>query len=673
MAWLASFTAELGITVSNGAFWLSLGQAMLFGSAFLLLGICVARLVGLLCSEAPAGETLGVGLATGLIVGAAWWAAIWSGGRSSFTPVAVGLAVAVALGVVRRTRSGATPHREVPATESPSEVGRPVMPWAALKTAGAGALFLVAIAMLYGATVAPGPRDGFQPLEYRDEAFYSVLARDLATTGTESNYLPSGFSELPGYPPQVWYHWGEVWLASAVILVFRTEPVPARYFVVLPLVLLAAASLTGTLARRMSRSGSRAPFLFGFVSCLLLAPVPFPGPHFGSWATGLPFEITQYGLAVVVVLVVLYCVTVIAERPPGWALAGFAGSTAAMIVPANVAIGGLAFVGAGSAYLLSVTDSARGGARRPTVVSARWARPFATASIASVLTVVWGIVTGHGLGEMGQGSDVSPFGASWVASLALVAIGSGMLAAIPLAWRSAGKASVQRHIYGGTVALLIVGAVAWGATLPNLTSYHLFFGGIAAFATPVAIAAFWGMLEHARKDGRRRLALGLIALCSTQLELGFVATVFRLNQLGPPAGATISVGMLESIRQLPPDAKVAYSCEPMEEESFVNPTLVGIDAHAGRRVVPMCFEADTLGRFVGAQPSDAKMNPGFDLAPQRALYPDVAARPDPGSIAPFLKSHGIHYIYADTAHPNTLVADAVQLATGGGAELLRVP
>jgi hypothetical protein len=36
--------------------------------------------------------------------------------------------------------------------------------------------------------------DGVQPVENRDAAFYAVLGRDLATTGTETNLSPSGFS-----------------------------------------------------------------------------------------------------------------------------------------------------------------------------------------------------------------------------------------------------------------------------------------------------------------------------------------------------------------------------------------------------------------------------------------------------------------------------------------------
>ena len=98
------FSSEFAITVSDGAVWLAIAQGLLFGAVCLLFGIWVARSVGLLASDAPAGETLGVGLASGLMVLAAWWAAIWSGGRSSFTPVAIGFAIAIGLAVARRLR-----------------------------------------------------------------------------------------------------------------------------------------------------------------------------------------------------------------------------------------------------------------------------------------------------------------------------------------------------------------------------------------------------------------------------------------------------------------------------------------------------------------------------------------------------------------------------------------
>ena len=87
-------------------------------------------------------------------------------------------------------------------------------------------MFVVAVALLYGSTLAPSPRDGVQPVEWTDLAFYAVLGRDLATTGTETNTSPSGFTDLPGLPAQTWYHWGELWLASAVITIFGTAPLP---------------------------------------------------------------------------------------------------------------------------------------------------------------------------------------------------------------------------------------------------------------------------------------------------------------------------------------------------------------------------------------------------------------------------------------------------------------
>ena len=60
--------AELPITLADGAVWLSIGQGLLIGAICLLFGVWVARFVGLLGADAPAGEMLGVGLASGLLV-----------------------------------------------------------------------------------------------------------------------------------------------------------------------------------------------------------------------------------------------------------------------------------------------------------------------------------------------------------------------------------------------------------------------------------------------------------------------------------------------------------------------------------------------------------------------------------------------------------------------------
>ena len=84
----------------------------------------------------------------------------------------------------------------------------------------------------------------------------------------------------------------------------------------LPLLLLAAAALTGTLVRRLTGSTSRGAFLFGFVACLFLAPIPLiAGPHFSSWAVGLIFGITLYGLAAVAVLLAMYGLAVAGRAP----------------------------------------------------------------------------------------------------------------------------------------------------------------------------------------------------------------------------------------------------------------------------------------------------------------------------------------------------------------------
>ena len=43
--------------------------------------------------------------------------------------------------------------------------------------------------------------------------------------------------------------------------------------------------MTGTLVRRLTGATSPGAFLFGFIACLFLAPIPIiAGPYFSSWA-----------------------------------------------------------------------------------------------------------------------------------------------------------------------------------------------------------------------------------------------------------------------------------------------------------------------------------------------------------------------------------------------------
>ena len=82
MEWLQSFAAEFAIAAADPTVWLSIGEGLLFGGVCLLFGIWVGRLrrpVGTGCASRrdPRG-----GLASGLLVLAAWWAALASGGRT---------------------------------------------------------------------------------------------------------------------------------------------------------------------------------------------------------------------------------------------------------------------------------------------------------------------------------------------------------------------------------------------------------------------------------------------------------------------------------------------------------------------------------------------------------------------------------------------------------------
>jgi hypothetical protein len=659
---------EFAITLADATVWSSIAQGLLIGAVCLLFGVWVARFVGLLRSDAPAGETLGVGLASGLVVLVAWWAAIASGGRSSFTPVAVGFALAIGLAAVRRRHQAADTQRT---TDGSADVaagsdtpGSTRFRDLLLAVAG-GAVFFVAVALLYGSTMGPRPRDGVQPIEFADETYYAVLGADLARTGTESLFAPSGLTQVEGLPAQTWYHWGEAWLGSAAITIFGTGPLDARLLIVLPVMLLAAATMTGTLVRRMTRSRSRGPFLFGFSACLFLAPVPL--------AVGMIFEVRMYPLAAVAVLLAMYGLAVLDGRRASWALACFVGSAAALLLPAHIVIAALAVVGIGSVWATRIGQSLIATRRLPEVAPV-WQQTYVATGIALVATVIWGVLTGHGLGASGVSPEVSSFNAFWRETVATIVICSGACLAIVIAWFMIRKqASIESGLYLGTIALLVVGTAVWGARLGDFNTFHLFYGGLAVFGTPVAAVAVWSIWLRLRATGRVRLAIALLVVCGTQLEFGALFGIGRLGLFGPGDHATVPMTILAAIRNLPPDAKLAYACRPAEESAFWNSQLLGLDVHTGRRVVPMCFESETTGLMSGTPVSPDIASPMFQWAPQRALYPDSRAQPSPAVVAAFMRVNGIDYIYVDRVHPNTLVPGAIPVATDGQTQVLRLP
>jgi hypothetical protein len=544
----------------------------------------------------------------------------------------------------------------------------------------AAVAMVVGVGLLYGITLAPSPRDGAQPVEFYDVAYYSVLGADLARTGTEWIYSPSGFEQLPGVASQTWYHWGEMWLAAATISLLGIDPIFARHYVVLPVVLLAAAALTGTLVRRLAGTSSRGAFLFGAFACLLLAPLPllFSGPHFTRWASGLIYAITLYGLGTIAALLSMSVATVMAVRPGlnrPWSLSLMSGAVVASMVPTHIVVAILALIGAtGAGALLSARAVLR-TRRRPSVPTV-WRGTLAATALIGSLTIGWGIVTGHQLGASGLSEGITPFSSAWVQTIIVTTLGAGALLAIPLAllvyWR---EQSVLVWLSLATTIALVFGAVVWGARLGDFNMFHVYFGGLVVFGTPVAAAAVVALWREAQVNGRRRAATAMFVLCGVQLGLGGGIAVVRLQLgFGPMDYQPIPLEVLDAIERLPMDAKLAYSCGATEEAAFGDPILGSIDAHTGRPVVPMCFHAEIFTWLItGNDNSTEVANPYFELAPQRTLYPDSKVRPSAATVTAFLKRHGIAYIYADTAHPNRLVPEAVPLATSGTIQLLRIP
>lgn len=672
---------EFSASLADGRVWLSLTVALLLGTACVVGGMWIARRVGLLDAHAPLGETLGVGLGSGLLVLAALWAAVFSGGRSSFTPVAVAFGIAIVIATRRRSNDvglapGTTAHPVARKSFCVPGSRRSIV-----RAAMAAGAFAVVAGLLYGVTMAPSPRRGEQPVEFMDAAYYSVLGEHLAQTGTESIYSPSGFDELPGLPTQTWYHWGELWLSAAVITVTGTEPLFARHYVVLPLILLAAAGLSGTLVRRLTGTSSRAAYLFGAATAVFLAPlplpgpfeVPLPGPYFATWARSLIFGITLYGFGTIAALLGLYILAGHSNRQPSWARSVFSGGVIASILPAHVVIATLALVGVGSVVTINLARSLALRKEWPPL-DASWRATLTATALIVTATILWGIITGHGIGTSGLSATIAPFNDTWRESIIRIGLGAGAFLAIPVAWfLSPRKETLLARILAGTMALLVVGAVAWGARLGDFTMFHVFFGGIAVFATPVAAVAVWMLWNFLREKGRVRAAAALMLACIVQLEVGAASVIPRLLHFGPNDYEPIPVSLLAAIEQLPADAKLAYACGPLEEVAFWDARLLSITAHTGRPVVPMCFQAAYFDALNGLELSPDVASPLFRWAPQRALYPRSGAQPTSADVAEFLKQHGIDYIYADGVHPNSLVAPALPVATTGNFQILYVP
>ena len=615
------------------------------------IGTGIGRRIGLIREGAAPGEVLGLGLGLGLLACAVTYATVRSGGTTVYLPAFVGLLATTALG---RGRLG-----------PPRGLRRYAGPMVVLL------LSAVAVSVLFGVTIAPSPRNDVQPVEFMDEAFYAALGAELRASGSETIQVLAGLGEIPGLPPRSWYHWGELWLAAAVLEVPGLTPMHARHVVVLPLLVVATAAIVGVIAARHApRTGRRAAFVLAAFGMLSLTPVPLVRElHFDWWARGIGFSITPYGLSYVVVAL---GVAVLLRPRSLSTLAGaiVGGTLVAAAIASHLLIAAAGAVGV--AVVVTARVLRMGGDLRARVRPLL--RPTVIAAIAAVATLAWGLATGHALVGDGGVQGVGPFDRSWLRGMVLTTLGSGVLVVGPLLAARRGLLTHELAVLGvGAGIATAVSGLAWGARLPDHNMFHVFFGTVAVIATPVAVILTVVAARHANQRGMARTALALTTLLLVQGAVGVGATVSRLYEFGPGNFAAVPTSALTFVRSLPADARLAYACRGFEEVAVWDARLISITAHTGRPVVPMCFQSDLYGHLHGLEPDPAVMNPFFARAPQRTLYPSLDAQPSAAAILGFLDRYGIDYIWNSPDHPNTLLPDAEALFAAGDVSIHQVP
>ena len=518
---MTPFLADAMAAIGDVGVWTSIAIALLAVPVLTVIGIPIAQRTNLLdtATDGDAATTFSVGLSVGLIVVVAVWATLASGLRSVYVPVAAWLLLAIALGSGRVSVRLKFDRR-------------------ALRAGAAVAAFIVAISLLYATTIAPSPRDGEQPVGFFDAGFYSALGADLAGGGAESVYGPGAVDEMgASAPPQTWYHWGELWLAALVIDVAAISPMDARHLVVLPILVLAAVTLAGALVRRVVSPRSTEFFLIGAACMLFLAPIPLiRDPDIEWFARSLVFGVTQYGLAVVVMLLGMHLLISGRFQPTTSAALVGAGLSSALIA-SHVGLAVVAGVGVlSAAIVMTLAD------RHPTDLAREWLRP-ALILVASVLTTLaWGYATGHDLGGLGAMQGIGAFDAAWGRSLIGTLIGAGVVLIVPLVWLWAARGpDATRATVIGAVIATAAAAVAWGALVSDLNTFHLFFGAVLTILTPIAIVAGLSLLARARRERRVLASTLLLAAILGQATVGAVQAGVVLRALAPADGGSTPV------------------------------------------------------------------------------------------------------------------------------------
>lgn len=650
-------TPDLLAAIGDDRVWVALALACAAGVLLLVVGVLIARRVGALGTDDDAAETFSVGLSVGLLAFTAAWASIASAGHSVFVPIAAAILLAIAVGS-----------------------GRPMLRFRIDKSSARGGLaagaFLIAIGLLYATTIAPSPRDGLQPVEFFDVGYYSVLGADLAEAGRESIYSPAGFDESAGMPPQTWYHWGELWLAAAAIDLFGVSPIHARHLIVLPLLLLAAATMVGTLVRRLVSRTSTDLYVIAVMATLFLAPIPLLREKEIEWfARSLVVSITQYGLAVVVILLGMY-IAVMRRASVRSSNASMRGAMFGAMIATHLGLAATIFTAMAATIIPAIgrlVRSPRSGIGRAAASLRPLVPAISVIGLIGLATVAWGLATGHGLGGLTPMEGVGAFDWAWQRSVIATMVGAGIVVSGPIGWYwlPRDQEGLRALVLASTLAVT-AGALAWGALAADLNTFHLFFGTIVAVLTPVSIVVLLAILERARRNRMKLLMRIVLILALGQTLLSGLIAGAQLQAFGPLPYDPTPLEALAALRALPPGAKAAYACDPIENFAPWDASLVSVDAHTGVRMVPMCFIADRGRHLLGRALDPRIESPFFKQAPQRALYPNALARPTTADIRTFLDMHGIDYIYADSAHPNVLVPDATPIFTRDAITIYRV-
>lgn len=642
--WIGSLPTELSAALGDaGARW-GVVVALLACGALTLIGTLVLRRVGWLNEDSPPIEVFAFGLTAGLITVTTLWAAVESRGTSTFVPVAIAVVVALILG-------GGHKRRGADRTRSST--------W--LRIGAVSVAFLLGAGLLFGSTIAPSARDGVAPAANLDVAYYTSLQVGLAKTGSEGQWFASGFDHIAAPHQRDWYHWGEVWLAEMFTQVLGVSPMVARHYVVLPLLLLALGSLGGVVTRRLA-NGAPHSLAYGVAAVLLLAPVPITPIESYGGPPPLLFHITTNGIGAVVILFVTGLLLRLQDRPraPGGLL--FGGAMVAAILPMNVVLAPLALAaGSASAIVWALRFWLKD--RSLPSVSREWKRTLAIAAALTIATIAWGLITDHGFKDLAANFTPSPFGYFWFAVVTQTIIAGFLLFAVPAVWFLRRKESgpVPPLLFGSMVAV-VAGAFVWGLRGGNFYNLsHLFLAAISVFLVPVAGVAIWSLRNRLNQRGHRVVSGFVLVALVMQLAAGILLSV--LHMYGQRlAGYDYPLAIVQAIEsRLPEDARIAYSCKGSEprEVDFYLPTLAGLDAMTGRRVVPMCRIPD---------------DPYFQLAPQGPLFEPPGTRPSPEEVVEFLNAQGIQYLYEDSSHVNDLLpAEQLQLISqSGSARLYRV-